>query len=76
MIEQDWLGAYIDRSGIETTLTRIKAKLSNKHHQYFRIKDLMVELDTNYSDLEQDFLLFFPKLISHISSIESQKQIT
>lgn len=76
MIEQDWLGSYAYRSGIETTLTRIKAKLSNKHHQYFRVQDLMAELDTNYDDLEQDFLLFFPKLTSHISSVESQKQIT
>ena len=68
MIEQDWLGSYVYRSGIETTLTRIKAKLSNKHHQYFRVEDLMLELEANYDDLEQDFLLFFPQLIDYVTN--------
>ena len=28
----------------------------------------MVELDANYGDLEQDFLLFFPQLIDYITN--------
>lgn len=64
MIEQDWLGSYQYISGVESTLVRIKRKLSVKHHQYFQVSNLLAELENNYQDLERDFLLFFPELVN------------
>lgn len=66
MMEQDWLGSYADLSGIEATLQRIKAKLSAKHQDSFLVRPFLGYLEDNYADLERDFQLFFPELITYI----------
>ena len=67
MIEQDWLASYYYVDGIEATLKRIKAKLSNKHQEYFVVSHFLAQLENNYEALEEDFRAFFPEIISHIN---------
>ena len=66
MIEQDWLGSYYYVSGVEATLKRIKAKLSDKHQDSFMVNAFLEELVTNYDGLSRDFQNFFPEIIMYL----------
>lgn len=68
MIAQDWLESYYYFHGIEATLKRIKAKLSNKHHEFFLVNSFLQQLENNYDGLEKDFQEFFPKIIRYINN--------
>jgi acyl carrier protein phosphodiesterase len=68
MFEQDWLGSYYYVEGIEATLKRIKAKLSTKHQDGFLVSSFLGYLESNYVELEQDFKIFFPEIISYIGN--------
>ena len=66
MIDEDWLGSYHEVLGIETTLTRIKRRLSIKHHRYFDVDKAMQQLEDDYSSFNDDFNVFFPQMIEHL----------
>ena len=66
MIEQDWLGSSYYIAGVETTLQRIKAKLSAKHQDFFVVANFINELKTNYDLLNRDFNRFFPQIIQYL----------
>ena len=68
MMEQDWLGSYYYIAGVETTLKRIKTKLSQKHHDFFVVESFIGELENNYDLLNRDFNLFFPEIIKYLNS--------
>jgi acyl carrier protein phosphodiesterase len=68
MFEQDWLGSYYYVEGIEATLKRIKAKLSAKHQDGFLVSSFLDCLESNYVELERDFKIFFPEIISYIGN--------
>ena len=66
MIREDWLGSYINLSGIEQTLARISWKLNRRNNRQYDLTPAIEELIINYSDLERDFKLFFPQLQCYI----------
>jgi acyl carrier protein phosphodiesterase len=64
MQEHDWLGSYISRDGIHLTLLRITARLRRE----IPLADSMAVLDRNFGQLEQDFLEFYPQLMTAVSA--------
>lgn len=69
MIAEDWLGSYIYLQGVEQTLRRISWKLNRRNQKrQFDLTPAIALLQDNYSQLQQDFQLFFPQLQSHIDS--------
>ncbi len=66
MIDEDWLNSYYHLSGIEKTLTRIKGRLSAKHHDYFDVGKAIQQLEDDYDEFDRDFNLFFPEIIEYI----------
>ena len=59
MISEDWLGRYSEFKRIGPTLDRITLRLTRGR----QFKGAIVEVEQNYSDLEKDFLTFFPDLV-------------
>jgi acyl carrier protein phosphodiesterase len=59
MIAYDWLGGYRNIENIAIVLDRIASRLTRGDRFLGGIEDI----ETNYRDLEQDFLSFFPQLI-------------
>ena len=62
MISQDWLGSYGTIQGVEVLLRRISGRLSRAN----MLGDGAIELLAHYSDLEDDFLEYFPHLQAHV----------
>jgi len=60
MIEQDWLGSYIDFSGVHIAVNRVSTRLSRNGHL---LREGMTDLDKNYVALASGFETFFPDLI-------------
>lgn len=60
MVSEDWLGGYINLQRVGITLDRIAGRLSRGQ----QFKGAIAEVEDNYAGLEEDFLLFFPKLIA------------
>lgn len=63
MIEENWLGSYIDLAGIDICLNRMSRRIRFDNHLYGAIE----EVEENYSVLESGFLGFFPQLIEHVN---------
>ena len=59
MVSDDWLGSYSDLNGVGKALDRIAGRLSRG--SVFR--RAVIEIESNYSALEYDFLDFFPELV-------------
>ena len=65
MIANDWLGSYAELTTIEYVLKRIAQRFKRPTpiaHSY-------VEIVEHYSDFEQEFLAFFPELITYAHSL-------
>lgn len=60
MISEDWLGRYIELQSVGKTLDRITLRLTNGQ----QFKGAIVEVESNYDELENDFQAFFPDLIT------------
>jgi acyl carrier protein phosphodiesterase len=60
MVSEDWLNSYMSLNGVACALNRIAARLSRGN----AFMSSVVEIESNYSVLEQDFLDFFPELIT------------
>lgn len=67
MIEQDWLSAYASADQIVLVLDRVASRLSRPQ----RMLGSGAEFLQLYAALEQDFLAFFPELVTFV---ESQKR--
>jgi len=66
MAMEDWLSTYRTVSGIETTLQRISYRLSRRMNRSLMLHPAISDLTTHYSELESDFLEFFPELLEHL----------
>ena len=65
MIEQDWLGSYVDYKGVDIAVRRISTRLSRNGDL---MRDALVDLEANYDVLEQGFQVFFPDLIAFVNA--------
>ncbi len=61
MIQQDWLGSYLDIQSIGTVYDRISRRLRRPNHLCGSLQEVV----TNYTALEADFGCFFPQLQAH-----------
>ncbi len=61
IIDENWLGSYIQIKNVGITLDRIAGRLTRGE----QFKGAIVEVDTHYDELERDFLNFFPDLIRY-----------
>ncbi len=64
MAKEDWLGRYRNLEGIEYLLIRLSNRLSHRFKNKIEVnlEPAINELTSNYIDLENDFLEFFPLL--------------
>ena len=67
MIRDDWLGSYRNLSGVEHALKRLSKRVTNGD----RLPGAIDEIKANYRELEANFLIFFPDLISFVNDIKS-----
>lgn len=65
MIEQDWLGSYVDYDGVEIAIRRISTRLSKNCDQ---MRDGLADLRTHRAALADGFHAFFPDLIAFVAS--------
>ena len=67
MIRDDWLGSYRDLKGVEQALGRLSKRVTNGN----RLPGAIDEIKVHYRQLEANFLIFFPDLISFVNDIKS-----
>lgn len=65
MIEQDWLGSYLQYEGVEIAIHRISTRLSRNGDL---LRDGLADVKANYTQLEALFHAFFPDLIAFVES--------
>lgn len=65
MIAQDWLGCYQTLSGVGLTFGRIARRLKRENN----LATALEELIANYTEIELDFLTFFPDAIAYVEKI-------
>jgi acyl carrier protein phosphodiesterase len=65
MIEQDWLGSYVDYQGVELAVRRMSTRLSKNGHL---MRDGLVDVRQHYAQLEAGFHAFFPELIAFVEN--------
>lgn len=65
MIEQDWLGSYVDYAGVEIAIRRISTRLSKNGEQ---LRDGLADLKANDAELARGFHAFFPELIEFVEN--------
>ncbi|MBD6618678.1 DUF479 domain-containing protein [Komarekiella sp. 'clone 1'] len=75
VVNEDWLRAYRNLTGVENTLARISKRLSMRclrratpTHRPFILTEAIGELTTHYDEFEHDFREFFPELCSHVQN--------
>lgn len=71
LIAEDWLGSSVNLEGIEQTLARISWRLNRKSDRDYNLTPAVKELVINYSELEQDFKRFFPRLQLYVDNWHS-----
>ena len=71
MIEEDWLGSYVDLAGIDTCLNRMSHRIRFDNNLYGAIE----EVQANYNELEAGFLEFFPQLMEHINQLSGDSSL-
>jgi acyl carrier protein phosphodiesterase len=64
MTEEDWLCGYVDIESVRLALTGLSRRLKRP----VRLQDAMGILREHYSELEADFLEFFPELVAMVRS--------
>lgn len=67
MIRDDWLGSYRNLRGVGQALGRLSRRVTNGD----RLPGAMDEIKVHYRQLEANFLIFFPDLISFVDDIKS-----
>jgi acyl carrier protein phosphodiesterase len=65
MIEQDWLGSYVDYAGVEIAIRRISTRLSRNGEL---LRDGLADLKANDAQIAAGFHAFFPQLIEFVES--------
>lgn len=62
MAEDDWLGSYATREGIEAILKRMSRRLSRPN----LLGEAAPQLTAHYDGLREDFHAYFPQLQAHV----------
>lgn len=70
MIEQDWLGSYKNLEAIGVTLNRISKRIERRFNRENGLRSSIEEVNSNYSQLEDSFKVFFPELISYVENLK------
>jgi acyl carrier protein phosphodiesterase len=70
MIEQDWLGSYRYLDAIGVTLDKISRRIERRFNRENNLSGAIEEVKLNYNDLEGNFKVFFPALISYVENLE------
>ena len=65
MIEQDWLGSYVDYEGVEIAVRRISTRLSKNGDV---MRDGLIDLKMHAAEIAHGFDIFFPELISFVET--------
>jgi acyl carrier protein phosphodiesterase len=71
MIEQDWLGSYVDYAGVEIAIRRISTRLSKNGDL---LRDGLADLKANDAQLAAGFHDFFPQLIEFVETRRHEAQ--
>ena len=71
MMAEDWLGSYRTLEGIGLTFARLARRLKRNNN----LATAGDELVNNYSELELDFLSFFPEAIAYVKTIHQSHSI-
>lgn len=69
MIEQDWIGSYLDYAGVEIAVRRISTRLSKNGDV---MRGGLADLERNYAPLAEGFHAFFPELIAFVEQRRTQ----
>jgi acyl carrier protein phosphodiesterase len=69
MIEEDWLGSYRTLEGTGTALDRISERLRRRFHRENKLRGAIEEVESNYRELDNNFNIFFPELISFVEDL-------
>lgn len=64
MIEDQWLRSYATLEGIGYALDRMSTRIRFEN----KMAGAIEEVENNYQELEEGFLLFFPSLLEHIET--------
>lgn len=70
MKRENWLLSYRDPEGAHTALKRIALRLSRPPN----LDAGVAEINRNYSELERDFMEFFPQLRGHVGKIKRDEK--
>lgn len=63
MIEQDWIGSYVDYAGVDVAVRRISTRLSRNGDV---MRAALVDVDRHYDALAEGFHTFFPQLVAFV----------
>ncbi len=74
MIEEDWLGSYRTLEGTGIALDRISERLRRRFHRENKLRGAIEEVETNYKELDNNFNMFFPELISFVEDLKIAEQ--
>ncbi|HEY9101681.1 ACP phosphodiesterase [Chitinimonas sp.] len=61
MVEQDWLGSYLELEGVELAVRRISQRLSRNG---YLLREGLDDVRANYDALATGFEVFFPELVT------------
>jgi acyl carrier protein phosphodiesterase len=74
MIEEDWLGSYRTLEGTGIALDRISERLRRRFHRENKLRGAIEEIESNYKELDNNFNMFFPELISFVEDLKIAEQ--
>lgn len=63
MVQQDWLGSYVDFDGVAVAIERVSTRLSRNGHL---LRGTVLDLEQHYAELSEGFFEFFPLLQSFV----------
>jgi len=74
MIEEDWLGSYKHLEAIGITLDKISKRIEKKFGRRNNLSGAIEEVKSNYIELETNFKVFFPELVSYVENLRSNQE--
>jgi len=75
MIEEDWLGSYRYLEAIGITLDKISRRIERKFGRENNLSGAIEEVKSNYNELETNFKVFFPELISYVENLRNDQKV-
>nr|WP_287527384.1 acyl carrier protein phosphodiesterase [Okeania sp. SIO2C2] len=69
IISENWLSSYKNLSGINLSFVRLSKRLKRENN----LATAGNELIKNYTEIESDFLNFFPEVINYVKNLSNIK---